>query len=180
MSVRLKEKYQAEILPALREQFEKKNVMQASKIEKIVINMGVGDAIADPRMLEGAMSDLSLITGQKPTVRLARKSISNFKLREGAKIGCSVTLRGDRMYEFLDRLVNIAMPRIRDFRGSSVKFDKSGNYTLGLRDQTIFPEVDLDKVTRVRGMNITFVIRNSSSAEESRELLSRLGMPFAR
>ena len=180
MSVRLKEKYKTEILPALCEQFGKKNVMQAPKLEKIVLNMGVGDAIGDPRMLEGAINDLSLITGQRPTVRLARKSISNFKLREGAKIGCSVTLRGDRMYEFLDRLVNIAIPRIRDFRGTSKKFDKFGNYTLGLRDQTVFPEVDLDKVTRVRGMNITFVICNSSTAEESRELLTRMGMPFAR
>jgi len=160
-------------------QFHYKNVMQVPRLEKIVVNMGVGDGQAEPRLLEGAMSELGLISGQKPSIRLARRSIAGFKVRAGAKIACMVTLRGNRMYEFLDRLVNIVIPRIRDFRGLAPNsFDKAGNYTLGLREQTIFPEVSLDSVAKVRGMNITFVISNAGSIEESRELLKKFGMPF--
>ncbi len=179
MAPRLKERYDQEILPALRDQFQYGNVMQVPRLEKIVINMGVGDAPQDPRLMESATAELSRITGQKASIRKARKSISNFKVREGASIGCMVTLRGARMYEFMDRLFNVAIPRIRDFRGLPPNsFDSMGNYTLGLREQTIFPEVEVDAVTRVRGMNVTFVIRNSRSAEESRELLRKFGMPF--
>jgi len=180
VAVRLREKYQDEVIAALREEFGYKNIMQVPCLEKIVVNMGVGDAIADAKMMDMAVAELAQITGQKPVIRKARKSISNFKLRAGVNIGCMVTLRGQYMWEFLDRLFNIAIPRIRDFRGLSPKsFDKFGNYTLGIREQTIFPEVDLDKVTRVRGMNITFVVKNANSAEESRALLRKLGMPFA-
>ncbi len=180
VGIRLKEKYQEEIITALREEFGYTNIMQVPGLEKIVVNMGVGDAIADAKLMDTAVAELALITGQKPVIRKAHKSISNFKLRAGVNIGCMVTLRGRYMWEFMDRLFNIAIPRIRDFRGLSPKsFDKFGNYTLGIREQTIFPEVDLDKVTRVRGMNITFVIKNVKSAEESRALLRKLGMPFA-
>jgi large subunit ribosomal protein L5 len=180
VAARLKEQYFTSVLPELKNQFELGNNFQVPRLEKIVVNMGVGEAIADPRNLDTAMAELAVITGQKPSIRKARKSISNFKLRAGANIGCMVTLRGDRMYEFIDRLFNVAIPRIRDFRGLSPKsFDKFGNYTLGLREQTIFPEVKVDDVNRTRGMNITFVIKNSGSAEQSRELLRKLGMPFA-
>ena len=180
MQVRLKERYRSEVLPRLREQFQYLNVMQVPKIEKVVVNVGVGDATQDARLLENAAAELATITGQKGCIRKARRSISNFKLRAGAQIGCMVTLRGDRMYEFIDRLFNVALPRIRDFRGVSAKgFDKFGNFTLGLREQTIFPEINIDKVTKVRGMNITFVIKNSRSTEESRELLRQMGMPFS-
>ena len=180
VGVRLKEKYQQEIVTALREEFGYQNIMQVPSLEKIVVNMGVGDAIGDAKLMDVAVAELAMITGQKPVIRKAHKSISNFKLRAGVNIGCMVTLRGQYMWEFLDRLFNIAIPRIRDFRGLSPKsFDKFGNYTLGIREQTIFPEVDLDKVTRVRGMNITFVVKNVNSAEESRALLQKLGMPFA-
>jgi large subunit ribosomal protein L5 len=179
VAARLKETYTTKILPEMREQFTYTNVMQVPRLEKIVINMGVGDGQSDPRMMENAVAELSIITGQKPSIRKARKSIANFKVREGANIGCMVTLRGARMYEFMDRLLNVAIPRIRDFRGVSPKaFDKSGNYTLGIREQTIFPEVNIDTVTRVRGMNVTFVISQARSAEESRELLRKFGMPF--
>tara|TARA_R110001592_G_scaffold229240_1_gene485927 strand:- start:694 stop:1269 length:576 start_codon:yes stop_codon:yes gene_type:complete len=179
MPATLKKKYNEVILGELREQFEIKNVMQVPVIEKVVVNMGVGDAIGDARLLEAAIEELTAITGQHPSTRSARKSISNFKLREGVKIGCMVTLRGERMYEFIDRLFNVAMPRIRDFRGVSAKaFDKQGNYTLGIKEQTIFPEVDQDKVSRSRGMNITFVVKHSDSVDQSRELLRKLGMPF--
>jgi len=175
----LKERYTKEVLPKLKEQFSIENVMAVPRLEKVVINMGVGDATGDPRLLETAAAELGQIAGQRANIRAAKKSISNFKLRQGLKIGCMVTLRGERMYEFMDRLFNIAMPRIRDFRGTPTRsFDKFGNYTLGLREQTIFPEVDFDKVMKPRGMNITFVIKNSSSAEQSRELLRALGMPF--
>lgn len=163
----------------MREQFGYDNVMQVPRIEKIVVNMGVGDGQSDPRMMENAVNELTNITGQKASMRKAKKSISNFKLREGSNIGCMVTLRGQRMYEFIDRLFNVAVPRIRDFRGMSPKgFDQFGNYTLGLREQTIFPEVNVDAVTRVRGMNITFVVKNARNVEESRELLKKFGMPF--
>ena len=179
MAARLKERYTKEVLPKLKEQFSIENVMAVPRLEKVVINMGVGDATGDPRLLETAAAELGQIAGQRANIRAAKKSISNFKLRQGLKIGCMVTLRGERMYEFMDRLFNIAMPRIRDFRGTPTRsFDKFGNYTLGLREQTIFPEVDFDKVMKPRGMNITFVIKNSSSAEQSRELLRALGMPF--
>ncbi len=180
MAARLKERYQKTVVPELQAQFGYKNVMETPRLEKIVINMGVGDAIGDPRMMDGAVAELGQITGQKPSIRKARKSISNFKLRAGVNIACMVTLRGDQMYEFADRLFNIAIPRIRDFRGITPKsFDEFGNFTLGLKEQTIFPEINIDKVTRVRGMNITFVIKNAKTAEESRELLRKLGMPFA-
>lgn len=180
MAARLRELYNQGIAPELREKFGYKNPMQGPKLVKVVVNMGVGDATQDPRLMDTAAAELAQITGQKASIRKARKSISNFKLRQGVNIGCMVTLRGDRMYEFVDRLVNVAIPRIRDFRGVSPRgFDVAGNFTLGLRDQTIFPEIDLDKVTRVRGMNVTFVIKNASSAEEGRELLRKLGMPFA-
>jgi large subunit ribosomal protein L5 len=176
---RLKEKYRNDIHPALKEKFNLANPMEVPKLTKIVVNMGVGDAITDARNMESAVAELAVITGQQPSVRRARRSIANFKLREGAQIGCMVTLHGNRMFEFMDRLFNVAIPRIRDFRGMSNKsFDARGNYTLGLREQTIFPEVNADNVTRVRGMNITFVIQGARSKEESFELLSQFGMPF--
>lgn len=176
----LKIKYLDTIRGELQKELDIKNVMQIPAVEKVVVNMGVGDAIGDARLLDEAMEQLALITGQQPNVRAARKSISNFKLREGVKIACMVTLRGERMYEFMDRLFNVAMPRIRDFRGVSAKaFDNYGNYTLGIKEQTIFPEADQDKIERPRGMNITFVVKNSSTADHSRELLRKLGMPFA-
>lgn len=181
MAARLKERYSSEIRGELRKQFERKNIMEVPRLEKIVVNMGVGDAQTDARLMENALSELGQITGQKASIRKARKSIASFKLREGANIGCMVTLRGDRMYEFFDRLISIAVPRIRDFRGLSPKsFDAQGNYTIGLREQTIFPELNMDAVSRVRGMNVTFVIKNSRTQEESRELLRKFGMPFRR
>ena len=177
---RLKDVYKNDIVKALRDEFNYENVMQVPSLEKIVVNMGVGDATADAKVMDSAVAELALITGQKPVIRKARKSISNFKLRAGVNIGCMVTLRGNYMWEFVDRLFKVAIPRIRDFRGLSPKsFDKFGNYTLGIREQTIFPAIDLDKVARVRGMNITFVIKNTNSDEESRALLKKLGMPFA-
>jgi len=180
VAARLKERYDQQILPEMKEQYKYKNNLQVPRLSKVVVNMGVGDAIADPRNMDTALTELAAITGQKPSVRKAKKSISNFKLRAGVSVGCMVTLRGDRMYEFMDRLFNIAIPRIRDFRGLSPKgFDQFGNYTLGLREQTIFPEVKVDDVAKSRGMNITFVIKNSGSADESRELLRKFGMPFA-
>jgi large subunit ribosomal protein L5 len=179
VTARLKERFEKTIVPEMRQQFGYDNVMQVPRIEKIVINMGVGDGQSDPRMIENAVNELTNITGQKASMRKAKKSISNFKLREGSNIGCMVTLRGQRMYEFMDRFFNVAVPRIRDFRGMSPKgFDNFGNYTLGLREQTIFPEVNVDAVTRVRGMNITFVVKNARNVEESRELLKKFGMPF--
>lgn len=180
MAARLQEKYRNDVVPALRAEFNYSNVMQVPRLEKVVVNMGVGDAIGDAKVMETAMAELALITGQKPSSRRARKSISNFKLREGVAIGCMVTLRGEYMWEFIDRLFNVAIPRIRDFRGVSPKgFDTFGNYTLGLREQTIFPEIDIDKVAKVRGMNITFVMKTACPAAESRSMLRKLGMPFA-
>ncbi len=179
MAPRLKERYRTTIVPEMREQFKYENVMQVPNLEKIVVNMGVGDAPGEPRMMETAMSELATITGQKPSVRKARRSIAGFKVRAGAPIGCMVTLRSDRMYEFMDRLFNIAIPRIRDFRGiSPTSFDRQGNFTIGLREQAIFPEVNIDAVVRARGMNVTFVINNARSIGESRELLRKFGMPF--
>ncbi|HOD50922.1 MAG TPA: 50S ribosomal protein L5 [Candidatus Hydrogenedentes bacterium] len=179
MAARLREYYRETVRGALMQELGRKNVMNVPKLEKIVVNVGVGDSQTEPRYLEEAMDWLALITGQKGSIRTARRSIAGFKVREGAKIACTVTLRGNRMYEFLDRLLNIAIPRIRDFRGLSPKsFDKQGNYTLGLREQTIFPELDVDSISRVRGMNITFVISNSNSADDSHALLRKFGMPF--
>lgn len=177
---RLLEHYETVLRDSLAKELELSNMHDVPKLEKIVINMGVGDAIADARMIDAAMEELAVISGQKASVRTARKSISNFKLREGVKIACMVTLRGERMYEFADRLFNVAIPRIRDFRGVSPKsFDQFGNYTIGLKEQTIFPELNMDKVTRERGMNITFVVGSSTTSEASTALLKKLGMPFA-
>ncbi len=175
---RLKEKYNNEVAKALHEKFGYKSVMEIPKFEKIVINMGLGSSKDNPKAVQSAVEELSLITGQKPVVTKAKKSISNFKLREGMPIGCKVTLRSEKMYEFMDRLINISLPRVRDFRGVSVNaFDGRGNYTLGIKEQLIFPEIDYDKVDAVRGMDITFVT-TAKSDEESRELLKLMGMPF--
>lgn len=179
MAARLKQQYEETFRAELLKELGRANVMNVPKLEKIVVNMGVGDSQTEPRYMEEAMASLAQITGQKASIRTARRSIAGFKVREGAKIGCTVTLRGERMYEFLDRLLNIAIPRIRDFRGLSPKsFDKQGNYTMGLREQTVFPEIDVDSISRVRGMNITFVIKNAESADASRALLRKFGMPF--
>jgi len=175
---RLVEKYKKEISPELQKRFSYKSVMQVPKLEKIVINMGVGSAVTDPKNLDEATRDLETITGQKASVRTAKKSISNFKLREGMKIGVMVTLRRERMYEFLDRLISIALPRVRDFRGIPDKsFDGRGNYTLGLKEQIIFPEINTDRVTKILGMDITFVT-TAKSDNEAFELLSAFGVPF--
>lgn len=179
MTARLKEKYEKEVIPALVEKFGYKNVMEIPKLEKIVINMGVGEAKENSKVLESATSDLQLITGQKPILTRAKKSIANFKIRENMPIGCKVTLRKQKMYEFADKLMNIALPRVRDFRGISSKaFDGRGNYALGIKEQLIFPEVEYDKIDKVRGMDIIFVT-TAKSDEEARELLRFLGMPFA-
>jgi len=178
ISPRLFDKYKKEIIPALMKQFSYKSVMQVPKLDKIVINMGVGSAVQDSKVLDEAIKDLETITGQKASVRAAKKAISNFKLRQGMKIGAMVTLRRERMYEFLDRLISIAMPRIRDFRGVPDKsFDGRGNYTLGIKEQIIFPEINIDKVTRILGMDITFVT-NSETDKEAFELLKAFGFPF--
>jgi large subunit ribosomal protein L5 len=175
---RLKQRYREEIIAELREEFGFANVMQVPTLTKIVVNMGVGDAAKDSKLIEGAVRDLAAITGQKPTVTKARKSIAQFKLREGMPIGAHVTLRGDRMWEFLDRLLSVALPRIRDFRGLSPRqFDGRGNYTFGLTEQAMFHEIDQDRVDRVRGMDIT-VVTTSQSDDEGRALLRRLGFPF--
>jgi len=175
---RLKTRYRSEIRPALNETFEYANVMQIPGVVKVVVNMGVGDAARDAKLINGAINDLTLITGQKPQIRRARKSIAQFKLREGMPIGARVTLRGDRMWEFLDRLTTVALPRIRDFRGLSGKqFDGHGNYTFGLNEQTMFYEIDVDKVDRPRGMDIT-VVTTATNDEEGRALLKHLGFPF--
>ncbi|MFZ5871937.1 MAG: 50S ribosomal protein L5 [Actinomycetota bacterium] len=175
---RLKARYREEIVPALREQFGYANVMQVPGLVKVVVNMGVGDAARDSKLIEGAVRDLATITGQKPAVTKARKSIAQFKLREGMPIGAHATLRGDRMWEFLDRLLSIALPRIRDFRGLSPKqFDGNGNYTFGLNEQSMFHEIDQDRIDRVRGMDIT-VVTTAKTDDEGRALLRRLGFPF--
>jgi large subunit ribosomal protein L5 len=175
---RLKQRYRDEIAPGLREQFEYDNVMQIPGVVKVVVNMGVGEAARDAKLMDGAVRDLTAITGQKPLVQKARKSIAQFKLREGMPIGAKVTLRGDRMWEFLDRLLSIALPRIRDFRGlSPAQFDGQGNYTFGLTEQSMFHEIDMDRVDRQRGMDIT-VVTTARTDEEGRELLRRLGFPF--
>ena len=175
---RLKQRYRSEIIPALREKFDYPNIMQVPGVTKVVVNMGVGDAARDSKLIEGAVRDLTAITGQKPTVTKARKSIAQFKLREGQPIGTHVTLRGDMMWEFLDRLVSVALPRIRDFRGLSPKqFDGKGNYTFGLNEQSMFHEIDQDRIDRVRGMDIT-VVTTASNDDEGRTLLKLLGFPF--
>jgi large subunit ribosomal protein L5 len=175
---RLKEKYRKEIAPALAKEFGIENVMAIPKIEKVVVNMGMGEAIANSKILDTAVEELRSVTGQKPVVTKAKKSIAAFKLRQGMNIGTMVTLRGDRMYEFLDRLISVALPRVRDFRGISGKaFDGRGNYTLGIREQLIFPEIDFNKVDKTRGMNIS-IVTTATTDEQARSLLKALGMPF--
>jgi large subunit ribosomal protein L5 len=175
---RLKQRYREEIVPTLRDEFSIANIMQVPTVQKVVVNMGVGEAARDAKLIDGAVRDLADITGQKPAITKARKSIAQFKLREGMPIGAHVTLRGDRMWEFLDRLVTIALPRIRDFRGLSPKqFDGRGNYTFGLNEQSMFHEIDQDKIDRVRGMDIT-VVTSATNDDEGRALLRHLGFPF--
>lgn len=176
--VRMKEKYQTEVVPALRKEFGFKNVMEVPRLEKIVVNMGLGEAMANAKLLDSAMDDMGTITGQKPKLCRARLSVAAFKLRAGMAIGAKVTLRGDMMYEFLDRLVNIALPRIRDFRGvPSKSFDGRGNYTLGVKEHIIFPEINYDKIAQIFGMDIS-IVTSAKTDEEGRELLRQLGMPF--
>jgi len=177
---RLKEFYNKEIVPRMMKQFNYSSVMEVPKLTKVTVNIGAGEAVANPKALDAIVEDLTQITGQKPVLTKAKKSISNFKLRKGAKIGAMVTLRRERMYEFLDRLMNFAIPRIRDFRGISPKsFDGRGNFNLGIKEQIIFPEIDYDKIDRIRGMNIT-IVTTAKTDEECRQLLTELGMPFAR
>ena len=175
---RMRVKYDAESVPSLMKRFGYTNRMQVPRLQKIVVNMGLGEAVANPKLIDAAVSELTALTGQKPIVTRAKKAIATFKLREGMPIGAMVTLRRERMWEFLDRLVSLALPRVRDFRGTSPKaFDGSGNYTLGLKEQIVFPEIDFDKVEKIKGMNITFVT-TAESDEEAKELLANLGMPF--
>lgn len=175
---RLNEKYTSEIRQALQEKFQYKNVMEIPKLEKVVINIGVGDAVGNAKALEAAVNDLTIIAGQKPVITKAKKSIANFKVREGMALGTKVTLRGERMYEFLDKLINVALPRVRDFRGvSATAFDGRGNYALGLKEQLIFPEIEYDQVERVTGMDI-IIVTSAKTDEEARELLTQFGMPF--
>ena len=175
---KLREQYEKEVVPALMKKFNYKSVMQAPKLDKIVINIGLGDTKDNPKALENAINELALITGQKPVITKARKSIAAFKLREGVNIGCKVTLRSERMYEFAYKLFNVALPRVRDFRGLSVNsFDGRGNYSMGVKEQLIFPEIEYDKVDKLRGMDIIFVT-TANTDEEARELLTLLGMPF--
>jgi Ribosomal protein L5 len=177
---RLKEKYRSEVVPGMKEKFSYKNLNQVPRLEKIVINMGVGEAKDNPKSLEGAITDMTIISGQKPVTITAKKSVANFKLREGMPNGVKVTLRGDRMYYFVDKLINIALPRVRDFHGVSDKsFDGRGNYALGIKEQLIFPEIDYDTIDKLRGMDVIFVT-TAKTDEEARELLSQLGMPFVR
>ncbi|MCX8131384.1 MAG: 50S ribosomal protein L5 [Clostridia bacterium] len=176
---RLKEKYSKEAIPALQSKFKYKSPMQVPKLEKVVINMGVGEVKDNPKAMDSAVSDLALITGQKPVVTKAKKSVAAFKVRQGMNIGCKVTLRGDRMYEFVDKFFNVALPRVRDFRGvKNNSFDGRGNYSMGVNDQLIFPEIEYDKVDKVRGMDIIFVT-TAHTDEEAKELLKLLGMPFS-
>ena len=180
MSARLKEMYQNEMVDAMIKKFGYKNIMEVPKLDKIVVNMGVGEAKENAKLLDSAVKDMEIITGQKAIVTKAKKSVANFKIREGLAIGCKVTLRGERMYEFLDRLVNLALPRVRDFRGVNPNsFDGRGNYSLGIKEQLIFPEIEYDKVDKVRGMDIIFVT-TAKTDEEGRELLRLFNMPFAK
>ena len=176
---RLKEKYAGEVAPAMMQKFGYKNVMEIPKVEKIIINMGVGEAVGNPKVLDSAVNDLMTIAGQRPVVTRAKKSIAAFKIRQGMAIGTKVTLRGERMFQFLDKLFNVALPRVRDFRGVSPKaFDGRGNYTLGIKEQLIFPEIDYDKVDKIRGMDIV-IVTTANTDEEARELLKLMGMPFS-
>jgi large subunit ribosomal protein L5 len=175
---RLYNRYKDDIVPAMVNMFNYKNVMQVPKIEKVVLNVGVGEAIQNPKALDGALNDLKVISGQKPVVTRAKKSIAGFKLREGMAIGCKVTLRGPRMYDFLEKLINLALPRVRDFRGISPQaFDGRGNFSLGIKEQTIFPEIDYDKIDKIRGLEVA-IITTAKTDEEARELLRKMGMPF--
>ena len=177
---RMQEKYNNEVAPALRKAFDLKNIMQVPRIQKVVVNIGMGEAMDNPKALEAAVNDLTIITGQKPVMTKARKSIANFKLREGRLIGTKVTLRGDRMWSFLDRLMSTALPRVRDFRGvSGNAFDGRGNYTLGLRDQLIFPEIEYDKIDKLRGMEVT-IVTTAKNDDQARTMLQLLGMPFSK
>ncbi len=177
---RLQEKYNSIVVPALRKAFEFANIMQVPRVEKVVVNIGLGEAMDNPKALEAAVNDLTIITGQKPIMTKARKSIANFKLREGRLIGTKVTLRGDRMWAFLDRLMTTALPRVRDFRGVSANaFDGRGNYTLGLRDQLIFPEIEYDKIDKLRGMEVT-IVTTAKNDNQARAMLQLLGMPFSK
>lgn len=179
MTPRLLERYRNEIVPQMMQSFNIKNKYAVPHLEKIVVNMGVGEALTDIKILEKSMEELATITGQRPVMRRGKKAIANFKIRKGNPVGCKVTLRRAMMYEFMDRLINVAVPRIRDFRGvSSESFDRAGNYTLGIIEQTIFPEVEYDRISRTQGMDITFVIKNAKSNEQARELLKLFGMPF--
>ncbi len=176
----LLERYKEDVLPALMEEFKFRNIMEPPKITKVVVNIGIGEALDNAKVLDAAVGDMMTITGQRPITTIARKSIANFKLREGRAIGAKVTLRGERMWSFLDRLLNIALPRVRDFRGISPKsFDGRGNYTLGLREQLMFPEIDYDKIDKVRGMEIT-IVTTATNDEHARHMLSLMGMPFSR
>ncbi|WP_125761871.1 50S ribosomal protein L5 [Companilactobacillus hulinensis] len=180
MANALKEMYVKEITPSMMEKFNYTSIMQTPKIDKIVLNMGVGDAIANSKNLDEAVEELGLIAGQKPLITKAKKSIAGFRLREGMSIGAKVTLRGDRMYDFLDKLINIALPRVRDFRGVGTRsFDGRGNYTLGIKEQLVFPEIDYDKVNKIRGLDIV-IVTTANTDEESRELLTQIGMPFTK
>ena len=174
----LKEQYKQEIAPKMVEHFQYKNIMQVPRLEKVVINIGVGEATQNPKALDGTVNDLTIISGQKPVITKARKSIAGFKLREGMAIGCKVTLRGERMYDFVERLINVVLPRVRDFRGVSPQaFDGRGNYSLGIKEQTIFPEIDFDKIDKIRGMEVV-IVTTAKTDEEARELLRSMGMPF--
>lgn len=180
MASRLREKYRNEVISALMEKFEYKNIMQVPKIDKVVLNMGLGEAKENAKFLEAAVQEMTLIAGQKPVITRAKKSVSNFKVREGMPVGCKVTLRGERMYDFLDKFMNISLPRVRDFRGvSKTSFDGRGNYALGIKEQLIFPEIEYDKVDRVRGMDV-IVTTTANTDEEGRELLALMGMPFSK
>lgn len=177
---RMQEKYNNEVVPALRKAFDLKNIMEVPRITKVVVNIGLGEAMDNPKAMEAAVNDLTIITGQKPVMTKARKSIANFKLREGRLIGTKVTLRGDRMWAFLDRLMGTALPRVRDFRGVSANaFDGRGNYTLGLHDQLIFPEIEYDKIDKLRGMEVT-IVTTAKNDDQARVLLQMLGMPFSK
>lgn len=177
---RLQDKYKTTVVPSLVKKFEYTSVMQCPKIDKVVINLGVGEAISNPKVLDEAVAELTQIAGQKPVITKAKKSIANFKLREGMPIGCKVTLRGERMYEFLDKLFNISLPRVRDFRGvSNTAFDGRGNYTLGVKEQLIFPEINFDKVNKTRGMDIV-IVTTANTNDEAKALLAEMGMPFAK
>ncbi|MGI6327513.1 MAG: 50S ribosomal protein L5 [Dethiobacteria bacterium] len=174
----LKEKYLTEVRPSLIEQFGYKNILEAPRLEKVVINMGIGEGKDNPKLLEAAVKELSLITGQKPVITRAKKSVASFKLREGMSVGCKVTLRGEKMYDFVNKLINVALPRVRDFRGISPKsFDGRGNYSFGLKEQIIFPEINYDEVEKMQGMDI-IIVTTAKTDEEARELLKKLGMPF--